>query len=136
MLCKWYLFSGVQMWKIKKSLYFFLKFMNTNVWRPQKCNYIENLTILKFWWFFLFVERSGFVIKLIAAKVTHQRLFFITYSYFLYDNIWNLKKWIVIVHEYHDKWPNVTLVQHFCRGCDHANLVSSLRSSKYLPTFI
>ena len=33
------------------------------------------------------------------------------------------------------KWPNVTPVQHFCSGFDHANLVSSFLSSKYLPKF-
>ena len=33
----------------------------------------------------------------------------------------------------HDKWPNVTLVQLFCKGVDHANLVSSFHGSKYLP---
>ena len=38
---------------------------------------------------------------------------------------------IVLVHENHDKWPNVTPVQHFCNGFDHANLVSSLSGSKY-----
>ena len=31
---------------------------------------------------------------------------------------------IVLVHENHDKWPNVTAVQHFCIGFDPANLVS------------
>ena len=40
---------------------------------------------------------------------------------------------IVFVHENHDKWPNVTLVQHFCSGFDQVNLVSYFRGSKYLP---
>ena len=40
---------------------------------------------------------------------------------------------IVLVHENHDKWPNVTPVQDFCRGFDHANLVSSFLGSNYLP---
>ena len=40
---------------------------------------------------------------------------------------------IVLVHENHDKWPNVTPVQHFCSGFDHANLVSSFHGSKFLP---
>ena len=40
---------------------------------------------------------------------------------------------IVLVHENHDKWPNVTPGKHFCCGFDHANLVSSFRVSKYLP---
>ena len=40
---------------------------------------------------------------------------------------------IVLVHGNHDKWPNVTPVQHFSSGFDHANLVSSFQGSKYLP---
>ena len=40
---------------------------------------------------------------------------------------------IVLVPENHDKWPNVTPVQHFCNCFDHANLVSSVCGSKYLP---
>ena len=48
--------------------------------------------------------------------------------------ILEIKK-ILLVHENHDKWPNITPVQHFCSGFDHASLVhvSSLRGSKYLP---
>ena len=37
---------------------------------------------------------------------------------------------IALVHENHDKWPNVTSVQHFSSGFDHANLESSFRGSK------
>ena len=40
---------------------------------------------------------------------------------------------MVLVHENHEKCPNVTPVQHFCSGFDHANLVSSFRGFKYLP---
>ena len=40
---------------------------------------------------------------------------------------------IVLVNENHDKGPSVTPVQHFCSGFDHANFVSSLRGSKFLP---
>ena len=40
---------------------------------------------------------------------------------------------IVLVHENHDKLPNVTAVHHFSRGFDSSNLVKSLRGSKYLP---
>ena len=40
---------------------------------------------------------------------------------------------IVLVHEIHDKWPNVTHVQYVFSGFDHANRISSLRGSKYLP---
>ena len=39
---------------------------------------------------------------------------------------------IVLVYENHDKWLNVTPVQHFCRGFDHVNLECSVRGSKYL----
>ena len=38
-------------------------------------NYIENLTIFKFWLIFLFVERDGFIIKLEVAKVIRQHTF-------------------------------------------------------------
>ena len=31
------------------------------------------------------------------------------------------------------KWPNVTPVQHFCSGFDHANHVSSSHGFIYLP---
>ena len=40
---------------------------------------------------------------------------------------------IVLAHENYDKWPNLTRVQHFCRGFDHENLVSSFHGSKYFP---
>ena len=40
---------------------------------------------------------------------------------------------IVLVHDNQDKWTNVTQVQYFCRGFDHANLVSSFRGLKYFP---
>ena len=40
---------------------------------------------------------------------------------------------IVLVQENHDKWSNVTPVQDFGRGFDHANLVSSFLGSNYLP---
>ena len=33
---------------------------------------------------------------------------------------------IVLDHENHDKWPNVSPVQHFCSGFDDANLVFSV----------
>ena len=32
---------------------------------------------------------------------------------------------VVLVHENHDKWPNVTAVHHFNKGFDYSNLVSS-----------
>ena len=41
---------------------------------------------------------------------------------------------LVSVHKNHNKWSNVTAVQHFCNGYDHANhvLLRSFRGSKYL----
>ena len=42
---------------------------------------------------------------------------------------------IVLVHEKHDKWPNVTPVQLFCSDFDNDNLASSFRGPKYLPKF-
>ena len=36
---------------------------------------------------------------------------------------------IVLVHENPDEWPNVSPVQHFCTGFDHANHESFLRGS-------
>ena len=38
---------------------------------------------------------------------------------------------IVLVHENHDKWQNVSPVQHFCSGLDHANLVSFFCCSNF-----
>ena len=38
---------------------------------------------------------------------------------------------ILLVHEDHHKWPNVSPVQHFCCGFDHANLVSFFRGSNF-----
>ena len=43
---------------------------------------------------------------------------------------------MVLVHENHDKRPNVLPVQHVCSGFDQANLVSSFHGSKYLPNII
>ena len=77
---------------------------------------------------------GGFVVKLVAAKVISQHMFFFALSYFVYKHLWNKRKdMIVLVHDNQDKWTNVTQVQHFCRGFDHANLVSSFRGLKYFP---
>ena len=38
---------------------------------------------------------------------------------------------VVLIYENHDKWSNVTPVQHFCIAFDHANLVSSFRGSNF-----
>ena len=54
---------------------------------------------------------GGFVV---AAKVISQHM------------IWK------IVHENDNKEPNVTQVQHFCCGFDHANLARSFCGTKYL----
>ena len=40
---------------------------------------------------------------------------------------------IVFVPENHDKWPNVSPVQHFCSGFKHANLVSFFLWFNLLP---
>ena len=78
---------------------------------------------------------GGFVVKLLAAKVIRQHMFFFTLSYFL-DKlvIFEIEKIydIVLVHENHDKWLYLRTVQRFCSGLDHADLVSSFRGSKYL----
>ena len=41
---------------------------------------------------------------------------------------------IVLVNENHDKWSNVTPVQHFRSGFDYASFASSFRVSKYLDS--
>ena len=79
------------------------------------------MTIFKFWWnlsSWKGVDLHG------TAKVIRQHMFFYTLSYFLDYNLWN-KKMIVLFHENHDEWPNVTPLRHFCSGLDHANRVSS-----------
>ena len=38
---------------------------------------------------------------------------------------------IVLVHKNHDKWPNVSPVQHFCSGFDHADLLSFFSGSNF-----
>ena len=38
---------------------------------------------------------------------------------------------IVLVHEKHDKWPNVSPVEHLCSGLDHAKLESFFRGSNF-----
>ena len=43
------------------------------------------------------------------------------------------KEMIVLVHDNHDKWPNIIPVQHYCSGFGHANLLCFFRCSKYLP---
>ena len=89
-------------------------------------NYRENMTIFKFWWIFLFLEGGRFVVKLVTAKVIRQHVFFFTLSYFF-----EIKKMIVLVHKNHDKWSNVSPVQHFCSSFDHANLLSFFRGSNF-----
>ena len=92
---------------------------NTNVWIHQNFNYRENLTILKFWWIFLFLEVGVFVGKL---------MFFFTFTHFFRNKE---KDMIVLIHENHDKWPNVSPVPHFCSGFDQANLISFFRGSNF-----
>ena len=65
--------------------------------------------------------RGGFVVNLVAAKVIRQHmLFFFTLTYFLDNNLWNKKNMIVLVHEHHNRWPNVSPVQLFWSGFDQA----------------
>ena len=47
--------------------------------------------------------RGGFIVKLVAAKVIRQHIFFITFTHFLDNNLRNKKEMIVLVHENHDK---------------------------------
>ena len=52
----------------------------------------------------------------------------------MYNNLLNKKKdMVVLVHENHDKRPNVKAVHHFSRGFKYSNLVNSFRGSNYLP---
>ena len=97
--------------------------MNTNVWISQNFNYRENLKILKFWWFFLFLEWGSFDVKLITAKVVLKNMFFCILSSFI-DNNWKKNNFYVLVDKNHDKWSNVSPVKHFCRSFDPANLLS------------
>ena len=56
-------------------------------------NYNEIVSIFKFGWIFLFFEgRDGFVVKLVAAIVIRQYMYFFTLSYFLYNNLGSKKK--------------------------------------------
>ena len=74
---------------------------------------------------------GGLVVKLVATNVIS--ICFTLHHLIPYIIIFEIKKnMIVLVHENHDKWPNVTPVQHFCSGFDHANLVSSFHGSKFL----
>ena len=50
------LFELFKCWKLKNITFLLFNLMNTNIWIPQNLNYIENLTIFKFWWIFLFVD--------------------------------------------------------------------------------
>ena len=52
-----------------------MKLMNTNVWILEIFNYNEKFTILKFWLIFPILERGGFVVQLIAAKVIRQHAY-------------------------------------------------------------
>ena len=60
--------------------------------------YPKTLITMKMWQplgfgdFFPFLEEGGFVVKLVAAEVISEHMFFFTLSYFLVINIWN-KKW-------------------------------------------
>ena len=112
-----------------------MQLTNTNVWITKNFSYNEHLSFfLSFGECFSSWNGGGFVVKLIAAKVIYQLIFYFTLSYFFANNIWNKKNVILLVHENHDKLSNVTAVQNFCGVFFfHANLVCSFPSSKYLP---
>ena len=59
---------------------------------------------------------GGFVVKLLAAKVT-VNIYFSLHNIISYTIIFDM---IFFGHENDDKWPNVTPVEHFFRGFDHA----------------
>ena len=70
------------------------------------------------------MEEDGIVVKFVATKVIQQDLFLFTLTHFLDNSLRNKKKiMIVLVNENHNKWPNVSPVQHFCSCFDHANLI-------------
>ena len=57
------------------------------------------------------------------------KVFFISELLVIYIIIFGEKDMIILVHENHDKWPNVTAVRHLFSGFDHANLVCSFHGS-------
>ena len=61
--------------------------MNTDVSIPQNFNYIKNMTIFKFGEFFCSWKGVGRVVKLGAAKVIRQHMFFFTLTNFLDNNL-------------------------------------------------
>ena len=79
------------------------------------------------------MEGGGLVVKRVQAKVMPQHIFFFTLYYLLNNNLNHEKEMIVLVHENHDKRPNIIPVLHYCSGFGHANLLSFLSGSKYLP---
>ena len=74
------------------------------------------MTIFKFWWIFTFVEGGEFVVKLVAAKVIRQYLWYaLPYLIFLYNNLWNKYNMIVLVHKKRQKYWNIKDFV-FCTG--------------------
>ena len=67
---------------------------------PKTFNYIENLTISKFWWIFLLVEGGEFVVKLIEAKVIHLNIIL------LYFSPWTKSRW---VYRNHSVCPSICM---------------------------
>ena len=65
--------------------------MNTSGQIPQNSNYIEIWQSLGE--FFSFWKGSGCLVKLVAAKVIRQDMFFFTLSYFVHINLWNKCLW-------------------------------------------
>ena len=65
---------------------------------------------------FLFVEGSGFVVKLVAAKVIRQLMFFFTYLISYVINFELKKDVIVLVHENPGTFSELVVIGAFCRG--------------------
>ena len=99
--------------------------------------YPKTLITMKMWQFLSFGEffsswmGEGFVIKLVAAKVIHQHMFFFTLSLLLDNNLWNNKRYDSLSPRNPDKMPNVTPVQHFCDGFGILSCIDSSISIIY-----
>ena len=75
---------------------------------PLNFNYIEMLTIFKFWWIFLFVEGVDLLLSLEQLNRNNLISFIIIFELKLYISIY-----IVLVHKNYDKLQNVKTIQRF-----------------------
>ena len=85
--------------KLKNIFSFWNSWTQINVWIPQTLIRMEIWKYLSFGGFFSSWKGGGrlcgFVVKLVAAKVIRQYMFFFTFftlSYFLDNNLWNKNK--------------------------------------------